>query len=95
MQTRSASRTIDVHFFNDYRQETFMEFHVRLAQPIADLATIEDAIQTFDPAAQIDIDKLGQNLRVAAYVEASELVSLLHRAGCQVNPLQVVQLPSI
>ena len=72
-----------------------MEFHVRLTHPIADLATIEDAIQTFDPAAQIDIDKLGQNLRVAAFVEASELVSLLNRAGYQVNPLQVVQLPSI
>lgn len=72
-----------------------MEFHVRLTQPIADLATIEDAIQTFDPAAQIDVDKLGQNLRVAAFVEGSDLVSLLNRAGYQVNPLQVVQLPSI
>lgn len=72
-----------------------MEFHVRLTHPIADLTTIEDAIRTLDPAAQIDIDKPGQNLRVAAYVEATELVSLLNCAGYPVNPLQVVQLPSI
>lgn len=72
-----------------------MEFHVRLTNPITDLASIEDAIQAFDPAAQIDIDKLGQNLRVAAFVEATELVSLLDRAGYRVNPLQVVQLPAI
>lgn len=72
-----------------------MEFHVRLAQPITDLATIEDAIQSFDPGAQVDIDKQGENLRVAAYVEASELVSLLNRAGYRVDPLQIVQLPAI
>ena len=72
-----------------------MEFHVRLPHPIADLAAIEDAIQTCDPAAQIDIDKQGQNLRVAAFLKASELVSLLNSAGYEVNPMQVVQLPSI
>ena len=72
-----------------------MEFHIRLTHPIADLAMIEDAIRTLDPAAQIDIDKPGQKLRVAAYVEGAELVSLLSRAGYPVDPLQVVQLPSI
>jgi len=72
-----------------------MEFHVKLAAPITDLGTIEDAIRAFDPAAQIDIDKPGQNLRVAASFEASDLVSLLRDAGYPVNPLQVVQLPSI
>lgn len=72
-----------------------MEFHVRLTHPIADFRMIEDAIRTLDPAAQIDIDKPGQKLRVAAYVEAAELVSLLNRAGYPVNPLHVVQLPSI
>jgi hypothetical protein len=72
-----------------------MEFHIRLAQPITDLATIEDAILSVDPGAQVDIDKLGETLRVAAYVEAPELVSLLNRAGYPVDPLQVVQLPAI
>ena len=72
-----------------------MEFHVRLTHAIADFAAVEDAIHTFDPAAQIDIDKPGENLRVAASMEAFELVSLLDRMGYPVNPSQVVQLPSI
>ncbi len=72
-----------------------MEFQVKLAHPIADLAIIEDAIRAFDPAAQIDIDRPGRILRVAASIEASGLVILLKDAGCPVDPLQIVQLPSI
>ena len=72
-----------------------MEFHVKLAQPLADFETIQEAIRAFDPAAQIDIDKPRQNLRVAASLEATELVGLLKGAGYPVSPLQVVQLPSV
>lgn len=72
-----------------------MEFHVVLTQPITDLVPIEDAIRGLDPAAQIDIDKPNHNLRVAAHIEAAELVSLLDRAGYPVRPHDVIQLPSI
>lgn len=72
-----------------------MEFHVTLIEPVANLAVIEDAILAFDPAAQIDVDKLGQTLRVAAFVEAAELVSLLDQAGYPVDASQVVELPAI
>lgn len=72
-----------------------MEYHVKLSHPVADICVIEDAIQAFDPAAQVDIDKPNQTLRVAGYLEATELVSLLNRNGCPVDPQQVVQLPSM
>lgn len=71
-----------------------MEFHITLKQPVADLGAIENAIRNVDPAAQIDIDKRTQNLRVAAHIDATELASVLNRAGYPVQPLQVVQLPS-
>lgn len=72
-----------------------MEFHVTLIQPVADLAAVADAVRAIDPVGQVDIDKPGKTLRVAAHVEASELVSVLSGAGCAVSDSQVVQLPSI
>jgi copper chaperone CopZ len=72
-----------------------MEYHIRLTQPLADLRPIEAALQAIDPVAQVDIDKPKQNLRVAAYIEAAELVTVLSEAGYPVLPQQIVQLPSI
>lgn len=72
-----------------------MEYHIRLTNPVVDLARIEAEFLAVDPSAQIDIDKSGQHLRVAAHVEAPELVSVLDRAGYPVLSHQVVQLPSI
>ena len=72
-----------------------MEYHVKLTHPVTDITLIEDAIQSLDPAAQIDIDTPSQALRVAGYLEATDLVALLNRSGCPVEPQQVVQLPSM
>jgi len=72
-----------------------MEFHVQLTQPLAHLAAIEQAILRLDPAALVDVDKEGQNLRIAAQMEAVDVVAALKRAGFGIDPLRVVQIPSI
>jgi len=72
-----------------------MEYHVKLTAPVADLAAIAAAIEALDPAAQVDIDRPKQHLRVAAQLEASELKRLLDRAGYPVQPNQIAQQPSI
>lgn len=72
-----------------------MEFHVRLPGPKPDIGAIEHAFQAFDPAAVVDIDAAGRLLRIAAAVDAAELVSLLCDAGFPVMPDQVIRVPSI
>lgn len=72
-----------------------MEFHIEINDSLPDPGAIEDAIRAVDPAALVDIDPAGRTLRVAASVEAVELVALIGRAGYPVAPHQVTQIPSI
>src|SRR3546814_3507414 len=72
-----------------------MEFHVRLDGARPDLDALGDAIREVDPSALLDIDSSGALLRVAAAVQAPELVALLGGAGSAVTRDQVRQLPSI
>lgn len=72
-----------------------MEFNIKLSGSSPDLGAIEQAVHAVDPAAQVDIDPDGHTLRVAASVDAAQLVSLMNQAGYQVAPQQVAQAPSI
>ena len=72
-----------------------MEYHIRLAQPLADIRHIEAALQAIDPAAQVDMDKPKAHLRVAASIDPPELMRALDEAGFAVLPHQILQLPSI
>jgi len=72
-----------------------VEFHVRLDGARPDLDALDDAIREVDPAAVLDIDPSGALLRVAAAMQAGELVDLLGGAGSPVTRDQVTQLPSI
>lgn len=72
-----------------------MEFHVRLFRPIADLASIEFAIQAVDPAALLDIDPASETLRIATGLDAAELATLIGRTGYRLDAEQVIQLPSV
>jgi len=72
-----------------------MEFHVQLNGSRPDLDALGEAIHAVDPAALLDIDASGAVMRVAAAVQAQELVALLGRAGHPVTREQVRQLPSI
>lgn len=72
-----------------------MEFHVQLDGARPDLDVLGDVIREADPSALLDIDASGAVMRVAAAVQAQELVALLGRAGHPVTREQVRQLPSI
>lgn len=72
-----------------------MEFHIKTNGPLPDLGTIDAAIRTVDPSALVDFDPASHALRVAASVDAAQLVSLIRQAGYPVAPDQVEQLPSI
>ncbi len=72
-----------------------MEFHIKMAGPTPDIDAIQQAIHEVDPSALVDIDPTGETLRVAASVNAIQLVSLINQAGYRVAQPQVTQLPSI
>ena len=70
-----------------------MEFHVSIPGPI-DPGAIELALRTADASALVDVDPATQALRVAASVDAAQLLSVLHRAGYPVHRAQVMQVPT-
>ena len=70
-----------------------MEFRIAMSTPI-DPGAIEQALREVDPAALVDIDPLDGSLRVAASVDAVQLVALLDRAGYPVARSQVAQAAS-
>lgn len=72
-----------------------MEFHIRIVGPVPDLAAIEQAIGTVDPAVLVDVDPAGTMVRVAASIDATQLLGLLGRAGWPVAGPQVTQVASI
>ena len=72
-----------------------MEFHIKLTRSIPDLGAIENAIREVDSSALVDVDPTGKMLRVATWFDADRLVSLIRQAGYPVDPLQVIQLPSV
>ena len=72
-----------------------MEFHIKLVNAAPDADTVRDAICAVDPAALVDIDPSGHSLRVAAAVDAVELLSLIRQAGHPVEANRVTQIPSV
>jgi len=72
-----------------------MEFQVRLDRPIREPEAIEAAIRDFDPAATVAIDPFDGWLRVASWIDASNLLVLLRESGHAVEFWQVTQLPSV
>jgi len=72
-----------------------MEFHVQLTKPVADLTLIATALEALDPAAQVDVDPRKRQLRVAAHLEAADVLRVLQRAGYPVLPQEIAQQPSI
>lgn len=70
-----------------------MEFHVSLTGAKPDLDAIEESLRAVDPAGVIDTDQAGR-LRVAAAINAGELLAVLQQAGVAALPAQVSQVPS-
>lgn len=72
-----------------------MEFHITMIGSNTDLGAIENAISLVDPSALVDMDRASRTLRVAASVDAAQLVALMEQAGHPVEPQQVMQIPSV
>lgn len=72
-----------------------MEFHIMLTAPSPDIDAIERAIHAVDPSASVDIDPASHAVRIAASIDAIQLVALVGQAGYPLSPQQVTQLPSI
>ena len=71
-----------------------MQFKIRIAGLMPDVGAIEHTIREVDPSASVDIDQTGQTLRVAASVDASHLLGLMHQAGYPVVEDQLERVPS-
>lgn len=71
-----------------------MQFRIDITGATPDIGAIEQAIGTVDPAALVDIDAAGRTLRVAAAVDAAQLLGLIGQAGYAVATAQLQQVPS-
>lgn len=72
-----------------------MEYHLQLHSPLADLSNLADQLQDSDPAALLDLDPSGLNLRVSTSLGQAELAVQLRQAGLQVNAAALVLQPSV
>jgi hypothetical protein len=71
-----------------------MHFKLETTRPVTDLRRLEDALLAVDPAALVDIDCAGVNLRVASILGADELCRLATDAGVAVERNRIVDVPS-
>lgn len=71
-----------------------MEFQITLGQHGPDLAAIQRILVAADPAAVMDQDPAGGQLRVATVLDGQALLMALHRAGWPVDPSQLQPVPS-
>ncbi|WP_156087870.1 hypothetical protein [Lysobacter sp. Root667] len=71
-----------------------MQFELCTAGHAPDLAAIEHAIVTLDPAALVDLDATGQTLRISAAVTEPELLDCLRAADVSAESHQLRPLPS-
>lgn len=72
-----------------------MEYHLQLHSPLADLTGLSDQLQGSDPAALLDLDASGLNLRVSTSLGQVELAAQLRQAGLQVGAAALVLQPSV
>jgi hypothetical protein len=78
-----------------FDEECLMEFRIELGNAATDVGAIDKVVRAADPAASVDMDSASATLRVAAALDAFDLVRLLDQAGYPVTHRQVRQLPSV
>jgi len=71
-----------------------MKFNIRTNGRAVNLASVEQALLSVDPAAMIDLDGLNNVLRVSTYLDGAGLQGLFTDAGFPVPLGDVEQLPS-
>lgn len=71
-----------------------MQFRVATRGEDVDVAAVERALHAVDPAAMVDFDGAGDQLRVSTFMSVFELIEVVDRAGYPVTPDQVVPMKS-
>jgi hypothetical protein len=71
-----------------------MQFRIEITRPVTDLRLLEDALLALDPAALVDIDPAGVNLRFASVLCADELCRLVTDIGYPVERGRIIDIPS-
>ena len=71
-----------------------MEYAVSPRADVPDPESLERLLHAIDTAALVDRDPLTGELRISSIAAAGEVVDLLREAGCDLNPSQLVRLPS-
>lgn len=71
-----------------------MQFRIATHLEHAELGVIERALRAVDPAAMVDFDSAGDQLRISTFMSVFELIEVVDRAGHPVTHDQVVPVPS-
>lgn len=71
-----------------------MKFNIHTHGRPVDLASVEQALLSADPAGMIDLDGLNNVLRVSTYLDGAGLQSLITDAGFSVPQGDVELVPS-
>jgi hypothetical protein len=59
-----------------------------------DIGIIEEALRAVDPSALVDIDPTGRTLRIAASIDAVQLLGVMKAAGYPIQEDQLERVPS-
>jgi hypothetical protein len=71
-----------------------MQFRLRVTEPITDIRGLEDALRVGDPAALLDLDPAGVQLRLSTTLLPEEICRRLTWAGCEATPVRLQGVPS-
>ncbi len=71
-----------------------MQSTIRITGLPPDVGTIEEALRAVDPSALVDIDPTGRTLRIAASIDAVQLLGVMKDAGYPVKESQLERVPS-
>ena len=71
-----------------------MEYTLAPNAGVPDPESLERLLHAIDTAALVDHDPLTGTLRISSIAAAGEVIDLLHEAGCELAPSQLVRLPS-
>ncbi len=71
-----------------------MQYTIATSTVQPDLDALQRAIDDVDPAAIVDIDSAGANVRISTVIGSAELLALLSGAGYPLSADALEQVPS-
>ena len=71
-----------------------MQFTFDVAAPNPDISVLECTLLDLDPAALLDLDGSGRQVRISTVLRKAEVLACLQQAGLAPDPDRLRQLPS-